>query len=77
MIGDKEPDERDQISEFDEKKWLKIYKYWNLKIEFTGENLSDEMNLVNMSDNKDSDEREQISKNDEVKVSDGIEDLKW
>ena len=28
------------------------------------------------SDNKDSDKREQISKNDEVKVSDGIEDLK-
>ena len=29
-----------------------------------------------MSDNKDSDEREQISKNDEVKVSDIVEDLK-
>ena len=29
-----------------------------------------------MSDNKDSDEREKISKNDEVKVSDFIEDLK-
>ena len=29
-----------------------------------------------MSDNKESDEREKISKNDEVKVSDFIEDLK-
>ena len=34
------------------------------------------MNLVNMSDNKDSDEREQISKNYELKLSDIIEDLK-
>ena len=31
---------------------------------------------MDTSDNKDSDEREQISKNDEVKVSDVIEDLK-
>ena len=29
-----------------------------------------------MSDNEDSDEREQISTNDELKVSDVIEDLK-
>ena len=45
------------------------WRYINIeteKIEFTGENLSDDMNLVNMSDNKDSDEREQISKNYEL-----------
>ena len=29
-----------------------------------------------MSDNKDTDEREHVSKNDEVNISDGIEDLK-
>ena len=36
----------------------------------------DKINSKGMSDNIDFDEREQISKNDEVKVSDIVEDLK-
>ena len=40
------------------------------------EEKSDKINSKDMSDNMDSDEREQISKNDEVKLSDIVEDLK-
>ena len=52
------------------KKNIFIYIYINLEKE------SDKINMMDMSDNKESDEREQISKNYEVKVSDVIEDLK-
>ena len=82
LIDDKESDERDQIIGFDEEKMienievLKLQKLSSHKIYIYLEKESDEINPMDMSDNKKYDEREQISKNDEVKVSDVIENLK-
>ena len=82
LIDDRESDERDQISKNDEEKIIEdieIMKLQNMisqKIYIYLEQESDEINPKDRSDKKYSDEREQISKNDEVKVSDIVEDLK-
>ena len=57
---------------------IEIFKLKNLNSQknIYLENESDEINPMDMSDNKDFDEREQISKNYEVKVSDVVEYLK-
>ena len=82
LIYDKESDERNQISKNDEEKIIEdieILKLQNLStqnIYIYFEKEFDEINIMDISENKDPDEREQISKNDEEKVSDIIEDLK-
>ena len=81
MIYDKESDERYQISKFDEDLFWRYRNLGGAKIDFTETNIYpekefDEINPIDMNDNKDTDEREHVSKNDEVNISDGIEDLK-
>ena len=82
LIDDKESYERYQISKNDEEKVIEdieIITLQNLSSQkkyIYLEKESDEINPMDISYNKDSDEREQISKNDEVKLSGNIEDLK-
>ena len=82
MSDDKESNERYQISKNDEVKVsdviedLKLGKLISHKNLDNVEKESDVINQMDMSDENDSDERDQISKNDEVNVSDVIEDLK-
>ena len=58
MINEKEPDERDQVSKFDEEKMiedievLKLQKLSSQKEYIYLEKESDEMNSVDVSDNK-------------------------
>ena len=67
LIDDKESDERDQISKFDEEKMIEYTEVLKLQTlssqnqKYLGKE-SDKINLMDMSDNKESDEREQISK---------------
>ena len=77
----KESDKRDQISKLDEEKMIEDIEVLKLQKLSSQKNIylekeCDEINPMDMSDNKGSDEIKQISDNDEVKVSDVIEDLK-
>ena len=77
MIDDKEFEERYQIGENKEKimntyiEVLKLENWVLKKIDYI-EKYFDEINHMDMSDDKESDERDQISKNEEEKVTEDI-----
>ena len=83
MIDDKESNGRDQISKIDEEKIIedieimKLQNFNSKKVYIYLEEKYDKIHSKDTSDNMDSDEREQINKNDEVKVYDIVEDLKF
>ena len=81
IIDDKESDERYQISKNDQKKMtedieiLKLQKLTSEKRNYL-EKKSDKINIMDISDDKDSDKRDQISKNDEANVPGVVENQK-
>ena len=81
MIDDKESDERYQIGEKKEEtlntdiEVLKLRKLSSQKKDYL-EKYPDEINHMDMSDDKESDERYQMSKNDKEKVTEYIKFLK-
>ena len=82
MIDYKESDERYQISKIDEEEMiecievLKLRKLSSQNKKYDLKKDSDEINQMDMSDDKKPDERDQIRKNDEEKKTENIEVLK-
>ena len=82
ISNDKDSDKRDHMGKNDEERVtddievLKLVKLSSWKNIYNIEKEYDERNWMDMRDNKDSDERHNIGKNDEERVTDGIEVLK-